>query len=149
MTRRLHLGAILVGWIAGAVMVFVNALGAAAGWAESGAPEAVRPRAYDPKGRRDPFVPLVRDGRIIEAGAWTEGAAGEPTLQGVLWDPSGGSIALINDQEVRVGQSVGPYRVMEIRRDAVVLSGGEGLVVLRLDFETTPSGRAGSATSGR
>lgn len=95
---------------------------------------------YDPAGRRDPFVPLVRDGKLIEVGALMPLGGSVPVLRGILWDPGGNSLALLNDAEVKVGDTIGGYQVVEIRKDAVVLSGGGEPVVLQLEFETPPKG---------
>ena len=69
--------------------------------------------------------------------------ADKPVLYGILWDPNGHSLALINDTEAKVGDTINGYQVTEIRRDAVVLSveGGEP-VVLQLTFDTPPGALA-------
>ena len=102
---------------------------------------------YDSKSRRDPFVPLVREGRPVGLTSGTRGETSKPILYGILWDPGGRSIALINDTEVGVGETVGGYQVAEIRRDAVVLTGGGEPVVLAIAFETPVS--SPDATDGR
>ena len=56
-------------------------------------------------------------------------------LYGILWEPGGQSIALINDLETKVGDAVGGYQVKEIRRDAVVLVNGGEPVVLSISFD--------------
>src|SRR3989338_2147352 len=65
---------------------------------------------YDPQGRRDPFVSLVRDGRFIGTAPEMNPETSKPILSGVVWDPGGHSVALINNQEVKVGDLVGLYR---------------------------------------
>ena len=91
---------------------------------------------YDAHGRRDPFVALVRDGRIVSDAPDAAGAASAaPVLYGIVWDPSGQSFALINDREVKVGETIAGYRVQEIRRDAVVLTGGAEPLVLQVFSE--------------
>ena len=97
---------------------------------------------YDAKDRRDPFVPLVRDGRIVSDiardGRPFDGS--KPVLYGILWDPGGQSIALINDGEAKAGQTVDGYLVKEIRKDAVVLEGAAGEeVVLEISFDAPSS----------
>lgn len=97
---------------------------------------------YDAKNRRDPFVPLVRDGRIVSDsprdGRPYDGS--KPVLYGILWDPGGQSIALINDGEAKAGQTVDGYLVKEIRKDAVVLEGAAGEeVVLEISFDAPSS----------
>lgn len=105
---------------------------------------------YDAQGRRDPFVPLVREGRI--AGARVPGGgASNPALRGILWDPKGHSIALIEDVEARVGDRIGEFRVIEIRREAVVLAPEEGEpFVVELPFESLePAGTKSTSQPGR
>lgn len=105
---------------------------------------------YDAKGRRDPFVALVRNGQLISVTGDVSLQLSRPVLYGILWDSGGRSIALINDTEVRVGDMVSGYRVTEIRQDAVVLAveGGEP-VVLQIEFETPPAkGASSDATRG-
>ena len=105
------------------------------------------PFHYDAGGRRDPFVSLVRDGRLVA----TQGLrieSSKPVLYGILWDPGGNSIALINDGEVKVGDMVGEYRVKEIRNDAVVLDNGGEPVALTIAFDALPSKPAPGTTKG-
>lgn len=106
--------------------------------AEEQPPVKPAPFVYDSKGRRDPFSPFVRDGKLVTP---QKGMASmsRPVLYGILWDPGGRSLAMINDAEVRVGDSVVGYDVVEIRKDAVVLSGDGELVVLQIEFDTPPS----------
>ena len=119
-------------------------LAASAAWALSDAKtDAFR---YNAKGRRDPFVPLVRDGQFVTVSQQGPSPleTSRPMLRGILWDPGGHSLALINDIEAKVGHTIGDYQVREIRHDAVVLSNGAGELVLEISFEAPPS----SATTG-
>ena len=106
------------------------------------------PFRYDSGGRRDPFAPLVRDGRLVAATPGTRVATSTPVLYGILWDAGGDSIALINDAEVRVGDAVGDYRVKAIRQDAVVLDNEGEPLVLQITFEPLPKRSSGAATGG-
>ncbi|MBI3088412.1 MAG: hypothetical protein HYY91_05985 [Candidatus Omnitrophica bacterium] len=96
------------------------------------------PQGYDAKGKRDPFVPLVREGRFVSAVAGGVGDFSNPALAGILWDPSGHSIALINEMEVKVGDVLGEYEVSEIRQDAVVLMRQGKPLVLQMSFDSAP-----------
>ncbi len=107
---------------------------------------------YDPKGHRDPFMPLVRDGRVV--GLATAGSTmAEPELYGILWDPEGRSLALINDREVQVGDVLGDYEVARIEEGQVVLIDGAGEArILRMAFEESLQDApppAGATTGGR
>lgn len=119
-------------------------------------PAAAVPFTYDPKGHRDPFIPLVREGQIVTVPGsdMTAMALGVPVLYGILWDAGGNSIALINGTEVKVGGTIAGYKVMEIRKDAVVVSGGTGEpMVLQITFDGAPvetvSGQETTSRKGR
>ncbi len=99
---------------------------------------------YDAKNKRDPFTPLVKDGRIVGKNS-DGGPSAVPALGGILWDPNGHSIALINSTESKIGDTVNGYRVAEISRDEVVLTRDDERVVLRISFEE----RAASSPSAR
>ena len=132
-----------------AIWCAVVALGAAPAHAAVEAPtQRTEQFRYNTKGRRDPFLPLVRDGRIV-AVTPSGHESSRPMLYGVLWDPGGNSIALINDGEARVGDTVGEYKVLEIRKDSVVLANGGEPVVLEIAFEQAPKSPSGAATGGR
>jgi len=134
-----------VPWIAGAMLLGSAALV----WAAQEPSEKREAFSYDPAGHRDPFVPLVRDGRLVGVALPGVGPnPSRPVLYGILWDPGGHSIALINDAEVKVGETISGYKVQEIRQDAVVLSSGGVPVVLEIAFETPPSKLAPGGTTG-
>ena len=95
------------------------------------------PHLYDAKGKRDPFVPFVKDGRLVGTRGGCSQAL-EPSslsLAGILWDRAGRSIALINETEVTVGDTIGGYEVTAIRQDAVVLVREGTSVVLHVTVE--------------
>lgn len=126
-------------------VLIILAIGAAAASPRLHAEPAEPPAypAYEAQARRDPFVPLVRDGRLIAPKGGGEFST--LTLVGILWDPGGQSIALINDTAVKAGDVLGDYQVQEIRQDGVVLMRDGKPVVLQLSFEeTTPEAGASS-----
>jgi len=102
------------------------------------------PFRYDAKGRRDPFEPLVKDGRLVPALTDAFDVHGDkPLLRGILWDAGGGSLALLNDGEYKRGDMVDGYKVVEIHRDAVVLVSGGNRTVLQISFESPSSSAKG------
>ena len=118
-------------------------------WAADEKSAHQEPFRYDPGTHRDPFLPLVREGRLVSIGSsGNQRAASQPVLYGILWDPGGQSIALINDAEYKVGDTVEGYQVFRIRQDAVVLTGAGAPVELKLVFETPPDKLAPGATTG-
>ncbi len=95
---------------------------------------------YDRHGKRDPFVPLVIDGQMVTVTDDDESATADALtlkLIGILWDPGGHSLALINENEAQVGDRINGYQVTEIRQDRVVLKSASGaVVVLEISFDT-------------
>lgn len=105
-------------------------------------PASADPGSYDSHGKRDPFIPLVHDGRFVAVtgGMSTAASVSDLHLAGIVWDAAGSSIALINETEVKVGDQIGEYQVAEIRQDAVVLLKDGKPIMLQLTFDTpTPS----------
>ena len=57
---------------------------------------------YNSKWNRDPFVPLVTTGGIY-IGSWrTGGLAEELVLEGIVWDPEGEPLAIVNGNIVNI-----------------------------------------------
>ncbi len=135
-------------WLVGMAVAVLGLVGRAAVAADGPTVGQAERFRYNAKGRRDPFVALVRDGRIVAISTSGHAESSKPVLYGVLWDPVGRSIALINDGEAKVGDMVGDYRVVEIRKDAVVLANGGEPVVIELAFETPPKSAPGATTGG-
>ena len=89
--------------------------------------------AYNAHDKRDPFVALVQNGRLVTVDDSAIPEETLPSLGGILWDVGGHSIALLNGTEAKVGDKIDRYRVKEIRQDAVVLALEDGrLVVLQM-----------------
>jgi len=81
---------------------------------------------YNSRGRRDPFVPLVGVGR--EGGAI--GLAGvysvdDVVLQGIVTGPDGAYNAIMNDEVVKAGKTVGRLSVEAINHNSVTIKIGE------------------------
>ena len=69
---------------------------------------------YDDKGKRDPFIPLIgKDSRFLfeEAVESVEGIY----LEGVILDPAGESLVIINSEIVKCGETIGGFELKEIR----------------------------------
>lgn len=86
--------------------------------------------AYDSKGKRDPFVPLITSEgqRIHPPGLDEEVLTGVRglTLQGIVFDPKADSYAIINGQIIRQYEDIEGMKVLKIEPDGVtLLVGGE------------------------
>jgi hypothetical protein len=87
---------------------------------------------YNDAGRRDPFYPLIgTDGRILVAHN-TTAKIGDLQLEGILWDEGGNSLAIINNQILAKGETIGAFKIIEITKVKVVLSKDNKKSILKL-----------------
>jgi hypothetical protein len=54
------------------------------------------------------------------------------SLKGIIWDKNK-PVALINEEVVKVGDSISGYSVKEIDKDKVILTGGVNITTLKLE----------------
>ena len=89
----------------------------------SGAPAAAvsEAQAQQKEWKESPFL-AERGGPKSAVTGESAGLEGF-TLKGILWDPQAPT-AILNDRVVGVGERVGNWKVMEIRKDRVILSDG-------------------------
>ena len=80
---------------------------------------------YQPKGKRDPFVPLLTsDGQRIHPPGEEEGqqgGLGSLILQGIVFDPRADSYAVISGQVVREQEELEGVKVVRIDPDSVTV----------------------------
>jgi len=79
--------------------------------------------AYEPKGKRDPFIPLIGQNKGIRS----EGLEGVLTAQDVLLEgiavgPTGKNIAILNGQIVKEKDKFGLLQINKITNKTVELS---------------------------
>ena len=93
-----------------------------------------QPIRYDDKGRRDPFLPLIdENGRYL---SHTESLSfDELKLSGILWDPQGASSCLINNQIVKLGESICGFMLEDISKDNITLSKDGKEYIIQLSIE--------------
>lgn len=74
---------------------------------------------YSPQSKRDPFVPLVSPaGYLINL---EEEEDTVMRLEGIMYDPKGDSMAIINGELLRVGESIDDAVVSKIEPNKVVI----------------------------
>lgn len=75
---------------------------------------------YNAQGKRDPFIPLVtQDGRFLKLEAEEQNSS--LALEGIIYDPSGYSYAIVNGTVVKIGDKIADYEVLKIEKNKVVL----------------------------
>ncbi|MDP3730824.1 MAG: hypothetical protein Q8R14_04805 [Candidatus Omnitrophota bacterium] len=78
---------------------------------------------YEPKGKRDPFVPLLgQEKRNRPAGLEGVAAVEDVLLEGIAIGPLGKNIAILNGQMVKEADQFGLLRVKKISKKTVELS---------------------------
>lgn len=84
---------------------------------------------YDVTFHRDPMRALIdREGQIISVA----GLQGGLSVQGVIWSPSL-PFVLVDDELRRVGDAIGPYTILEIHPDGVVVQRDGKTLIIPLD----------------
>lgn len=102
--------------------------------------------AYDPKGKRDPLIPLIdsEGHRIYPPGFDEEVPTGVRglTLQGIVFDPRADSYAILNGRLVRKNDEIEGMQVVDIGPRAVTIQAGgqrHQLVIQEPSAEEVPS----------
>ncbi len=76
---------------------------------------------YDAKGKRNPFIPLVTsDGQLIKL--QEEEKKNELSLKGIIYDKSGSSFAIINDEVIKAGDELLGFKVVKIEERKIILT---------------------------
>ena len=96
--------------------------------------EELVPFVYDDHGKRDPFWRLVSpSGAVLNYDS--DLLITDMVLEGIIADPSGKSVAIINSMVVKPNDKIGLFVVSEIEQDKVILNKGEESFVLKLKKE--------------
>ena len=84
---------------------------------------------YDSKAKRNPFIPLLTpEGRLLKLDKQNEASSGGLSIEGIIYDKSGRSFAIVNSTVVGIGDSVGDYHVLRILENKVIfIKNGESL----------------------
>ncbi|MDD3374851.1 MAG: hypothetical protein PHY73_03895 [Candidatus Omnitrophica bacterium] len=82
--------------------------------------EEREPFVYNAQGKRDPFWPLVSpSGAIITYDKNLD--YGDLSLEGIVYDPNGKSLAIINGKVFNVGNQVVGYMLSKVEENRVIL----------------------------
>ena len=90
--------------------------------------------SYDDHGRRDPFWRLVGTGGEI-INYEKEFLSSDMVLEGIMVEPSGNNVAIINGIIVKVNDEVGSFLVKSVEMNSVVLQKGTEIITLRIKKE--------------
>ncbi|MEK6732166.1 MAG: hypothetical protein AABY55_00920 [Candidatus Omnitrophota bacterium] len=85
---------------------------------------------YNAKARRDPFIPLISESGNYASDAYEASAAEDIRLEGIVWDDVKGSIAIINGEIAKEGDTMGSIKILKINKDNVIFDvGGENIKI--------------------
>ena len=76
---------------------------------------------YASEGRRDPFIPLVTGEIIISLGLESVTTIEDIKFEGVIFDPSGESMAILNGEVVKEGDKPYNVEVVKIYENAITI----------------------------
>jgi hypothetical protein len=81
-----------------------------------------KPFIYEGRDNRDPFVQLVsKDGKFTISRSNVE-SIGDIALEGIIYDPEGGSVAILNDMALKENDQMAGITVKKIELNKVILS---------------------------
>ncbi|MFH0877209.1 MAG: hypothetical protein V1863_03185 [Candidatus Omnitrophota bacterium] len=88
---------------------------------------------YSPQGKRDPFVSLITPaGYLLDLEPQDDS---ELRLEGIMFDANGDSVAIINGELIRVGETIGDVVVGGIEKDRVTVIKNNEKIELELRRE--------------
>ncbi len=73
---------------------------------------------YDSGAKRDPMIPLIGPNGLISQKA----IRSDLNIEGIILDPRGGSVAVINGDVYKAGDRIGEATVVQILQDRVLLT---------------------------
>ncbi|MBU4375891.1 MAG: hypothetical protein KKD29_00250 [Candidatus Omnitrophica bacterium] len=76
---------------------------------------------YYSKGKRDPFIPLVTGEVRTSLGLQAVEDIDDVRLEGVIFDPNGKSIVVLNDEILKEGDKMYNVEVLKITKDSVTI----------------------------
>ena len=89
---------------------------------------------YNAHGKRDPFWRLVSpSGALLNYDSDLQ--LSDMALDGIISDPNGQNLAIINSVIVKTNDKIGLYVVSEVDKDKVILTKGAEIYVLKLKKE--------------
>ncbi len=76
---------------------------------------------YYSKGKRDPFIPLVTGEVRTSLGLAAVEDADDVRFEGIIYDPSGNSMVVLNDEVLKEGDKLYNVEVVKINKNSVTI----------------------------
>ena len=75
---------------------------------------------YNPTATRDPFVPLIGPDGKFDFGDMSESMTSSFTIEGIIFDPNGQSVVIIDGEVYNQGDKVQQSTILSILKDRVL-----------------------------
>lgn len=75
---------------------------------------------YNPRGKRDPFMPLVSLNSRSSGGITGVENEGDVVIEGIVYDAKKGSVVIVNGVVLRSGDEVGSVKVLKIQPEGAL-----------------------------
>ena len=85
---------------------------------------------YDNGGRRDPFLSLIADN--VSVSDLEELSVEGVKLEGIIYDPLQGSLAIVNGEIYRTGDLIGGFEMKEIGKNFIKIAQQDTLYTIKL-----------------
>lgn len=76
---------------------------------------------YEAGERRDPFIPLIMSQQRISLGLEAVETVDDVKFEGVIFDPSGSSIAVLNGEIVKEGEKIHNVEIVKIYDNSITV----------------------------
>ena len=90
---------------------------------------------YNANSKRDPFTPLISETGNYASDAYEASAIEDIRLEGIVWDDLKGSIAIINGEIAKEGESLGAVKILKIEKDSVTFGVNGESIKIKLNKE--------------
>lgn len=90
---------------------------------------------YNSKGRRDPFIPLITGQSAMSLGLESVVAVEDIEFEGVILDPSGKSMAVLNGEIVKEGDKAYNVELVKISGNAIIIKLYNNIYTIHLTEE--------------
>ena len=77
---------------------------------------------YNANGRRDPFMPLITENIKFGSGLVGVQTADDLNLEGIVWDPEGGSVAILNGMILKEYEQINNVKITKIEPTKITLT---------------------------
>jgi len=87
---------------------------------------------YNDNEKRDPFVPLITDSVRFGAGLVGIGSIDDITLEGIVWDPVGESLVILNGMILKEYEQVNNIKIVSIESKKITISIDKNVFTINL-----------------